>query len=141
MNQQERITAMASVMVKVRKAQKDVGEIIAASLSAAAKKLGHVDDLIQGRPGSWEADIIWRMAVAGESSGNNVAPLDNKYIQRLLPLFVEMGKAKEDGGDVLSSAMSEAVDALGGLEEFAGHSSWYWDLVNMGRQYSTHWND
>jgi hypothetical protein len=38
----------------------------------------------------------------------------------------------------LSQAMSKAVDELGGLKEFAGMSRWYWDLVNIGCQYSQH---
>lgn len=134
-NQEERITAMATIMVRARRANEDVGELVAAALAAAAKKLGGIDALVAGRPGSWEADIIIRMASAG-GDGNPTR------IKALTSLFVAMGKAKEDGGDVLSQAMSQAVDRLGGLDQFAGASySWYWDLTNIGRQYSTHWQD
>lgn len=141
MNQQERIAAMASLLVEARRAHKDVGEIVAVSLHVAAQKLGQVDDLIRGRSGSWEADIVQRMAMAGEYAALSQARLNEESVQKLSPLFVEMGRAREDGGDILSQAMSQAVDTLGGLEEFAGGSRWYWDLTNMGRQYSTHWDD
>jgi hypothetical protein len=134
MNQQERVAAMAALMVEARRAQEDVGEIVAASLHAATQKLGQVDDLVRGRTGSWEANIIRRMAADGGSGSK-------ERIEALTPLFVEMGKAREDGGDVLSQAMSQAVDDLGGLDQFSGGSQWHWDLVNMGRQYSTHWAD
>lgn len=131
--QQERITAMANVMIEARRANEDLGELLAASLHAAARQLGGVEDLVVGRPGSWEADIVRRMASTGDYSSGNP-----EHIAALTPLFVKMGQAKEDGGDVLSQAMGEAVNTLGGLNEFAGVSQWYWDLVNIGCQYSTH---
>ncbi len=133
MNQEQRITAMASLMVQARKKQKDIGAIIAASLAQAARQLGDSEKLVAGRPGSWEAEIVRRMARAG-----TVNSTIKHEVERLAPLFVEMGKAQEDGGDVLSRAMSKAVNALGGLDAFAGTSSWYWDLTNMGRQYSNY---
>lgn len=138
---QEQITAMASIMVEARRAHEDVGEIIAVSLGAAAEKLGDVEDLVRGRPGSWEAEIVRRMAVAGKRIGGSLTRLYAPYVKRLVPLFVELGGPGVDGGDVLSAAMSEAVDALGGLDEFGGQSEWYDDLTNLGRQYSSHWND
>lgn len=110
MNQQERINAMSDVMV-------------------AAKLLGDIEDLVAGRPGSWEADIVRRMAASGGTA-------KQKHVKALAPLFVAMGQAKEDGGDVLSQAMGKAVNELGGLDVFAGTSQWYWDLVNIGCQYS-----
>lgn len=132
--QQERIAAMTKIMVQARRMNEDVGELIAAALQRAATKLGNAELLVAGRPGSWEAEITRRMAQAG-GSGNA------RRIQALSALFITMGKAGEDGGDVLSQAMSHAVDEVGGLDQFAGGSDWYWDLTNMGRQYSTHWND
>ena len=75
------------------------------------------------------------------SESDSQAGQDTTYVGRLAPLFVEMGKAGEDGGDVLSQAMGPAVDELGGLAEFAGESEWFHDLVNIGRQYSQHWDD
>jgi hypothetical protein len=127
-------SAMADIMVTTRRANEDVGELVAAALQLAAEKLGGDGYLVKGRPGSWEADIILRMASAG-GTGNS------ERIKALTALFVEMGRAKVDGGDLLSRAMSEAVDVLGGLDQFSGGSQWHWDLVNMGRQYSNHWND
>lgn len=139
MTQEERIKAMAAIMVAARQANEDIGEIIAASLHAAAHQLGDVEYLVLGRPGSWEADIVRRMAQAGENIGISLTQLYQQYIEQLLPLFVAMGEAKEDGGDILSLAMSQAVDTLGGLDAFAGQSRWYHDLTNIGRQYSSHY--
>ena len=131
----EKITEMASIMINARNDGDDVGELLAASLHKAAQELGDVEALVKGRSGSWEADIVRKMA---QANGTATA----KYIKALATLFVEMGKSGADGGDVLSQAMSEAVDSLGGLSQFAGNSpEWYWDLQNMGRQYSSHWND
>ncbi len=136
---EERITAMTAIMIEARRAKLDLGEIIAASLHAAAETLGNVEDLVAGRPGSWEADIVRRMA--SEPVRSRQASQYALYIQRLAPLFIQMGRAGEDGGDVLSQAMGPAVDALGGLAEFAGESDFRHDLINIGRQYSTHWDD
>lgn len=136
---EERLAAMTTIMIEARHAKLDLGEIIAASLHAAAETLGGVESLVAGRPGSWEAAIVQRMA--SEPRGNLWVSQYAHYIKRLTPLFVQMGKAGEDGGDVLSQAMGPAVDALGGLTEFAGESYWRHDLMNIGRQYSNHWND
>lgn len=131
MVQQERIAEMAKVMVAARRANEDIGELLAASLHAAAKELGNIESLVTGRPGSWEADIVRRMASAGDYSSANP-----EHSKALSLLFVKMGEAKEDGGDILSQAMGKAVNELGGLDQFAGGGQWYWDLVNIGCQYS-----
>lgn len=128
MNEQA-ITAMANIMINARRAHEDVGELIAAALHDAAQKLDGADDLVSGRPGSWESAIVLKMAEVGGFS-------NHKRISQLSALFVVMGKVKTDGGDILSRAMGEAVNTLGGLDQFAGDSKWYWDLVNIGCQYS-----
>jgi hypothetical protein len=130
---------MAEIMVKARRAHQDLGEILVCSLHAAADALGDVEQLVAGRPGSWEADIVRRLASA--PMGSEDVKRYARYTRKLTPLLIEMGKAGEDGGDVLSAAMGSAVDALGGLEEFVGESAWRHDLINIGRQYSNHWND
>jgi hypothetical protein len=124
MEQQERIAAMAAIMVAARQAGEDVGELIAASLHTQT-----AEEMVSGRPGSWEADIILRMAQGG-GYGNR------KRIEALSILFADMGKTGVDGGDELSQAMGQAVDTLGGLDAFAGTSQWYHDLINIGCQYS-----
>jgi hypothetical protein len=129
--EQKKITAMATIMVQTRRDHEDVGELIAAALFMAAEKLGNIGMLVSGHPGSWEADIVVRMAREG-GYGNQ------EHANALSALFVEMGEAKADGGDVLSQAMGEAVDVLGGLDAFAGTSRWYHDLINIGCQYSQH---
>ena len=133
MNQQERIAAMANIMVQARRANEDIGELVAAALHDAGEKLGGIDRLVTGRPGSWEANITLNMAHAG-GSGNA------RRVKALASLFVQMGQATEDGGDILSQAMGQAVDQLGGLAQFAGDNRWFHDLVNIGRQYSQHWD-
>lgn len=134
--QQERIKAMADVMVQARRASEDIGEVLVAALHDAANQLGNVEALVAGRTGSWEADIVRRMASAPVGSHDIKQYAYAPYTQRLSPLFMAMAEAKEDGGDVLSQAMGKAVNALGGLDQFAGGSDWYWDLVNIGCQYS-----
>ncbi|MGH2478093.1 MAG: hypothetical protein ACRDHW_00340 [Ktedonobacteraceae bacterium] len=129
MEQEQRIKRMTEIMVTSRHANEDVGELVAAALQQAGRDLGNDSRLVTGRPGSWEADILLRMARTG-GTGNA------KWIKALAALFVEMGNAGVDGGDEVSYAMSQAVDDLGGLREFAGASEWYNDLVNIGCQYS-----
>lgn len=132
MNEQD-LTAIADMLVDARRNQEDVGELLAASLFAAAEQLGGVEFLVRGRTGSWEADIVRRMAKAG-------GQCNLKRVLVLAPLLVKL--ADGDGGDLLSQAMGKAVDQLGGLETFAGSSQWYWDLKNIGSQYSkNHWNE
>ncbi|SRR5713101_5361452 len=131
MQADELITAMATIMIEARRANEDTGELIAASLHSAAEKLGDIYHLVVGRPGSWEADIVLRMAAEG-GHGNK------ERIEKLSSLFVQMAEAKADGGDVLSQAMGKAVNELGGLNQFAGTSRWYWDLINIGCQYSNY---
>jgi hypothetical protein len=129
MDHQEHTTKMADIMVQARRNNEDVGELIAAALQTAAEKLGDAGVLVQGRTGSWEADIVMRMAKAGGSG-------DEKRIAQLASLFELLSEG--DGGDTLSYAMGKAVDELGGLKAFAGKSQWYNDLVNIGSQYSGH---
>lgn len=129
---QQAIDAVADIMVQARRNNEDVGELIAVALHMAASQLGGAPYLVTGRPGSWEADIVLRMAHAGGRIENA------EHVKRLSVLFVQMGKAHANGGDILSQAMSKAVDELGGLKEFGGTSQWYWDLVNIGCQYSQH---
>lgn len=137
---EERLAAMTAAMVEARCAKLDLGEILAAALHTAAETLGDVEALVAGRPGSWEADIIRRMASEPVGGGRWTKEYASS-IQKLAPLFVQMGQAGEDGGDVLSQAMGPAVDELGGLIEFASNSDWFHDLVNIGRQYSSHCDD
>lgn len=131
MNEQD-IEKMTNIMVKARRNGEDVGELVAAALQDAAEKLGGADRLVTGRPGTWEADIVLKMAQ------DTWFDVNLKHRDALSALFVKMGEANANGGDIVSQAMSKAVDELGGLKEFAGMSRWYWDLVNIGCQYSQH---
>jgi hypothetical protein len=131
LRQEEQIEAMATVMIEARRANEDAGELIAESLHTAAERLGSINALVVGRPGSWEAAIVLRMAADG-GHGNK------ERIEKLSSLFVQMAEAKADGGDVLSQAMGKAVNEIGGVKQFAGMSRWYWDLINIGCQYSNY---
>lgn len=134
MDRVERSKPIAAVLVEARKAHEDVGELLAAALQRAANQLGDVEALVAGRPGSWEADIVRRLAIAG-GYGNS------ERIGRLCTLFVEMAEANEDGGEVISLAISQTVDDLSGFKALAEGSRWYWDLCNMGAQFSCDWED
>lgn len=136
MSQQERIAIMAANMAQAAQAKEDVGELVAAALHDAAVKLEDIEKLVAGRPGSWEADIVRKMAMAGAHS-----PVTKSRVEMLSAQFVTMADNGEDGGDVVRQAMSQAVDIVGGLTQFAGTSRWYRDLINIGRQYSEHWDD
>jgi hypothetical protein len=133
---QEKIDAMAKIMVEARRDNEDVGDLVSAALHDAANKLGDAAQLVVGRPGSWEAAIVLDMAASGGWAPNT----NTKRVEALSALFVEMGQANENGGDVVSLAMSFAVEALGGLTQFAGESAWRHNLTNMGRQYSQYWD-
>jgi hypothetical protein len=126
---EQQATAMAKIMVEARQKDEDVGELIAAALHEAGKKLGGMGRLVQGRPGSWEADIVLRMAEEGGSGNPDL-------IEHLAQLFLIMGQPGVDGGDLLSFAMGEAVNELGSLKKFAELSRWYYDLTNIGKQYA-----
>lgn len=134
---EQRIQAMGTIMTEARQNQEDIGIIVAAALHDAAEKLGGEKYLVTGRPGSWEAGIVMRMAAIGGS----VTDSNKTYVERLAPLFVEMGQAAEDGGETVSLAMGQAVDALGSLKAFVGESRWYWDIANIGCQCSEHWEE
>lgn len=134
MDRDERSKPMAAVIVEAVRQGEDAGELIAAALQEAANELGSADELVIGRPGSWEANILLNMAAAG----GEAAP---DFAEALAALFVEMGEDAEDGGEVLSLACSEAVDQLQGFGPFAGGSTWWWDLCNLGKQFSQSWPD
>lgn len=126
MDRDERSKPMATIVVEAVQAGEDAGELIAAALQAAAEELGSADELVIGRSGSWEANILLNMAAVGGSA-------DAGFVEKLAALFVEMGEDAEDGGEVLSLACSEAVDQLHGFVAFAGGSNW-WDLCNLGKR-------
>ncbi len=68
MSTEQDLTAMATIMVEARRANEDVGELIAASLQDAATHLGDAEMLVRGRTGSWEVDIIRKREVVLEHS-------------------------------------------------------------------------
>lgn len=115
----------------------DLGNLVAYALAvAAAKVFGGVPRLTMGRPGSWEADIVRRMA---ETGGLDPGP---GTWERLAELFEAMGQAKDDGGQVLSDALGYAARELGGLEALAASSGWWaHDLWNAAKSlnYDDQW--
>lgn len=138
----ERVKAMARVMVDARRAGEDVGELVGAAAQKAAGPYpaGGMGDravmslgafrLIQGRPGSWEASLLYEWAQAGGAVGNQ------DFVDQLERLMQEMAQARDDGGDVLSQAMGLAVDELESMAAFAAGSTCEGQLRNIGGQYA-----
>jgi hypothetical protein len=106
----------------------DLGNLVAYALNHAA---GHVYlgavRLVHGRPGSWEADIVMRMAEAG-----GAMPPEGSW-ERLAELFRQMGEAQDDGGQVLANAFGYAARELGGIEALAAGSVWAADVWNLAK--------
>jgi hypothetical protein len=129
---------MAALIVAARRDHgvQDLGNLVAYALHQAAGRvyLGAVR-LVHGRPGSWEADIVMRMAAAG-----GIIPPTGSW-ERLAELFAEMGHAQNDGGQVVSDALGEAAQKLGGLAALAQGSVWAGDVWNMAkaRNYDDQW--
>lgn len=114
----------------------DLGNLVAYALHEAVGRvyLGAVR-LVHGRPGSWEADIVMRMAAAG----GTVPPAGSW--ERLAELFTAMGQAKEDGGQVLANVFGGAAQDLGGLRVLAEGSVWAGDVWNLAKadNYDDQW--
>lgn len=135
MDQVKQGREIAKILVAARKNNEDVGNLIAAALHQAMQEANATPEyFVQARDGSWEANIVMRWAAAG-GNGNP------ERIKELVPLFAEIGEAKENGGEIMSLAVSFAVDALKGFEALISFSPHYWDLANLGAQFSKGWND
>lgn len=119
---------MTAVIVAARREYRvsDLGNLVAYALHDAAQRvyLGAVR-LVHGRPGSWEAEIVMRMAEVG-----GIIPPTGSW-ERLSDLFREMGNAQDDGGQVLSDAFGEAARELGSLRLLAEGSAWAADVWNL----------
>lgn len=111
----------------------DGGALVASALHVAAERLYKPWYLIAGRPGSWEATIVERMAAEG---GGETDP----RVNTLADLFFAMGEAvhqhdPEDGGDTLSLILGRASDLLGSVATLAGEL-WGDDMDNLACQYA-----
>jgi hypothetical protein len=96
----------------------DFGEIACHVLTAVAANMGGVEELLAGRPGSWEADYVRQ--IVGSTAGHDEAELRR---WRTDPVrvgldvegtFDELGlyRLYEDEVDVLARAVDAADDAL-----------------------------
>lgn len=134
----DRVDEIAALIVAARRDHgvADLGNLVAYALHQAAGHLylGAVR-LIHGRPGSWEAEIVLRMATAG-----GIIPPTGAW-ERLADLFTAIGQAEDDGGQVVSDALGHAAQALGGLEALAAGSCWAIPLWSMakGLNYDDPW--
>jgi hypothetical protein len=129
---------MAALIVAARREHgvQDLGNLVAYALHQAAARTFHGPlGLVHGRPGSWEASIVIRMAEAG-----GIIPPTGSW-ERLAELAAQMGSAHDDGGQVVSDALGAAAQELGGLEALAGGSAWAGDVWNMAkaRNYDDQW--
>jgi hypothetical protein len=113
----ERREQMTAVIVNGRLAGLEVGNLVAYALAGAAEKLFDRDrQLVHGRPGSWEAEIVRGWARFG-----GVRPAGD-YADRLAELFQKMGQARNDGGQLVSDALGYAARELAG-EHAISHGS------------------
>ena len=57
-----RVEAIARVLAAAAREGTDVGDLLGAACSLAAARVGSDDALVNGRPGSWEADHVRGLA-------------------------------------------------------------------------------
>ena len=60
---QRRVDQLRDAVLESVRAGDDFGDVLSAALGAAASTLGSVEALVEGRPGSWEADHVRQLAV------------------------------------------------------------------------------
>lgn len=133
----QRIAKMTEVMVRVRRAGADLGDVLAAALEEVAKRCertGGAQRLVTGRPGSWEAAIVVEMA---ETGTRGVRPADLESVRELAELLNEMAYQREDGGDAVSLALGHAANELGSITALVGRSYWRERLTNLAVQYAS----
>jgi hypothetical protein len=58
-----RAHAIAAAIVKAVSEGDDLGDSLSLALGTAADELGSIEALVQGRPGSWEANHVRLLAV------------------------------------------------------------------------------
>mgnify|MGYP005818192933 CR=1 FL=1 len=61
-----RIERIARELAAAARAGEDVGDVLAAACSLAAARVGDDETLVNGRPGSWEADHVRALASGWE---------------------------------------------------------------------------
>lgn len=57
-----RIVDLVEDLVDVVRAGDDLGDVLSCALGQAADRVGGVEALVAGRPGSWEADHVRQLA-------------------------------------------------------------------------------
>ena len=57
-----RVQAIEDAVVAAVQAGDDLGDVLSLALGQAADRLGGYEALVAGRPGSWEADLVRRLA-------------------------------------------------------------------------------
>ena len=65
----DRIERLTTLIVEIVQDGDDLGDALSAALGAAANELGSVEALVEGRPGSWEADHVRQLAVPYATTG------------------------------------------------------------------------
>jgi hypothetical protein len=70
----------ADLVIIGRSYELDLGDLISAGLAKAAEELGGISEVVAGRPGSWESDLLLRLA-QGHLRPNDAA-MDVKPVGR-----------------------------------------------------------
>lgn len=59
---QARLLDLIEDITDVVRAGDDLGDVLSAALGVVANRVGGIEDLVAGRPGSWEAEHVRRLA-------------------------------------------------------------------------------
>lgn len=58
-----RVSDIREAIIDSVRAGDDLGDVLSLALGQAANRMRSIEALVAGRPGSWEADLIRRLAV------------------------------------------------------------------------------
>lgn len=133
----KRVGDMATLLVQARRAGRDVGLVLAAAAARAAGPRtgiggpGGAYALIAGRPGSWEASILWQWAQEGDRDAD-----DPEFVPPLERIMRDMAAGRDDGGDAVSQALGRAATELGSVAALAAGSVYEVQVWKLAGQYA-----
>lgn len=115
----ERFDQVVAVLTEAARAGVDMADFLARAAAAAAANLGGIEQLLAGRPGSWEADLV-RQLVAG------TVGWDSEYLweHRTEPIMVRVHVEDILTDLGIAGLYEQAHDELDGREDviFARHA-------------------
>lgn len=133
-----RVAQMADLLVAERRAGIPLIRLLALALWTAAERsfMRSAWALTQRQPKTWEATLVREMAAVGPQFALGLADTQPR-IAALAQLFSEMAERGEDGGDMVSRALGQAIDQLGSLNALVtGCGPWSDQLTRLGAQYA-----